>query len=499
MYLQNCYPIPQYLHEDDTRCYMFGAVQTMVLSAPISEQMGQRMRALWHRFTCTAGTLALVCPCVLLQNSTDTITAVLGDCPPAGLPLDGSRYTICADTGGVTLCAADEKSLMDGFCTLIQMIVPENLHVGEEAFYIVKSEVRDGAAMDFRCVHLCIFPDSALSTIEKAIHLAGFLKLTHIVLEFWGVYPYECLPLLAWQDREHSFTRAEIASLAALAHSYGMEVIPMINHFGHASNSRGGYGRHTPLNLDLRYSLLYEPDGWTWGLSNPDTKKLLSEMWAELYDVCGEGSYFHLGFDEAYSSFASCPKCRRRVPHELLAEYINELTEDICAHGRRPIIWHDELLSAHDFADSPVKPVANGHNQNTYRALDLLDRRVIIADWEYFYKNGENVSTQVFLDRGFDVILCPWDNHENIRSLSQNVKQMGIMGLMLTTWHHLPEFLPSLPYAANCMWYKESVAGGTTFESGCTMFETAAILRRVYDSGGDYTASGWHKDEDVGV
>ncbi|MBQ7982073.1 MAG: family 20 glycosylhydrolase, partial [Clostridia bacterium] len=448
MYLSNCYPVPVFLCEDETCAYRFGAEQTMLLSAPITEGIGRRMRALWHRFTCTAGTLELAASYALRHDNGSEITAALGDCPPDALPLEGMRYTICADIGGVTLCAADEKALMEGFCTLVQMIVPENLGVGEEAFYIAKTEVRDRAAMDFRCVHLCIFPDSVMSTLEKAIHMAGFLKLTHIVLEFWGVYPYECLPLLAWQDKEHSFTRAEIESLVALAHSYGMEVIPMINHFGHASNSRGGYGRHTLLNADLRYSLLYEPDGWTWCLSNPDTKKLLSEMRAELYDICGEGKYFHLGFDEAYSSFASCPKCRKRIPHELLAEFINELTDDICSHGRRPIIWHDELLSAHDFSDSSVKPVANGHNQNTYRALDLLDRRVIIADWEYSYKNGENVSTQVFLDRGFDVILCPWDNHENIRSLSQNVKQMGAMGLMLTTWHHLPGFLPGFPYAA---------------------------------------------------
>ena len=498
MYLQNCYPVPVHLCEDDTQGYHFGAVQTMLLSVPITEGVGQRMRALWHRFTCTAGTLELAAP-YTLRRGDDLITASIGDCPPAPLPLDGMRYSICADDGGVTLCAEDEKALMEGFCTLVQMIVPECLDVGREAFFIAGSEVRDRAAMNFRCVHLCIFPDSMMSTLEKAIHMAGFLKLTHIVLEFWGVYPYECLPLLAWQDQAHSFTRAEIAALVSLAHSYGMEVIPMINHFGHASNSRGGYGRHTPLNMDLRYSLLYEPDGWTWCLSNPDTKKLLSEMRAELYDVCGAGNYFHLGFDEAYSSFATCPKCRKRVPHELLAEFINELTEDVCAHGRRPIIWHDELLSAHDFAASPVKPVANGHNQNTCRALELLDRRVIIADWEYFYKNEENVSTQLFLDRGFDVILCPWDDHENIRSLSANAKQMGAMGIMLTTWHHLPQFLPSFPYAANCMWRMESVGGGTTFESGCTMFETAAILRRLYDTGGDYTASGWHKDEDVGV
>ena len=487
MYLQNCYPTPVHLCEDDTRGYRFGARETMLLSAPISEDLGRRMRALWHRFTCTAGMLELAVPFVL-RSLCDTVTATFGDHPPACTLDGGMRYAIQADEGGITLCAAGEKALMEGFCTLVQMIVPENLREGEEAFFVAKTDIADRAALDFRCVHLCIFPDSALSTIEKAIHLAGFLKFSHVVLEFWGVYPYECLPSLCWQDKEHSFTRAEIASLVSLAHSYGMEVIPMINHFGHATSSRVAHGRHTLLNRDLRQSLLFEPDGWTWCLSNPDTKRLLSEMRAELYDLCGDGSYFHLGFDEAYS-FATCRKCRTRVPHELLAEYINELTEDICSHGRRPIIWHDELLSIHDFADSPLKPVANGHNHNTSPALDLLDRRVILADWEYHYKNEQNVSTQIFLDRGFDVVLCPWDEHENIRSLSSDAKRMGAMGVMLTTWHHLPGFLPRFPYAAACLWREESSP------ADCALTEAASLLRRVYDAEGDYAKAGWFKNE----
>ena len=488
MYLQNCYPTPRFLREDAAHGYRFGASVTLMLSAPVAESIGRRMRALWHRFTCTAGTLELAVPYILRPQNDGVITASLGDNPPAASLQTGARYVIRSDKGGMTLCADGEKALMEGFSTLVQMIVPENLGDGTESFFLAETEICDAPAVGFRSVHLCIFPDSAYSTLEKAIHMAGFLKLTHVVLEFWGVYPYECLPKLAWQDASHSFTRSQIASLVELAHSWGMEVIPMINHFGHASSSRAGMGRHTLLNADLRYALLFEPDGWTWCLSNPDTKKLLSGMREELYDLCGDGGYFHLGFDEAYS-FATCPKCRTRRPYELLAEYINELTEDVCAHGRRPIIWHDELLSAQDFADSPLKPVANAQSHNTAPALDLIDRRVIIADWEYHYKNEQNVSTKIFMDRGFDTLVCPWDDPENIRSLSADAKRLGAMGVMLTTWHHLPGFLPRFPYAANCLW---SEAASPT---GCPSTEAAAILRRLYDTEGDYLSSGWNKNE----
>ena len=486
MYLQNCYPAPKFLWENDESGYRFGAVETFLLSRPIGENVGRRMRALWHRFTCTAGVAELAVPYVLRPETDGAITMTIGEEPPAIALSNGDRYVIRADRGGVTLCAVHEKALMEGFSTLVQMIVPENLNEGAEVFFIADTEIHDAPAIGFRSLHLCIFPDSALSTIEKAIHMAGFLKFTHVVLEFWGIYPYECLPKLAWKDR--TFTKAQIASLVDAAHSWGMEVIPMINHFGHASSSRVAMGRHSLLNNDLRYSLLFEPDGWTWCLSNPDTKKLLSEMRGELYDLCGDGSYFHLGFDEAYS-FATCPKCRRRVPYELLAEYVNELTEDICAHGRRPIIWHDELVSPSDFTGAEVMPVANGQNHNTSPALDLLDRRIIIADWEYHYKQEKNASTPYFMEHGFDTIVCPWDEHENIRSLSADAKRLGAMGVMVTTWHHLPGFMPRFPYAANCLWQNEASP------ADCPLTEAAALLRRVYDTEGDYASSGWNRFE----
>ena len=63
------------------------------------------------------------------------------------------------------------------------------------------------------------------------------------------------------------------------------------------------------------------------------------------------------------------------------------------------------------------------------------------------------------------------------------------MGVMLTTWHHLPGFMPRFPYAANCLWREEaSPADGA-------LTETASILRRVYDTEGDYLSSGWNRFE----
>ena len=487
MYLQHLYPTPVSVSGKEDIRYRFGAEEILYTSVSLPSGTAERLKALWNRFCCTASVLTVR----EVQDSGVPCAFWLG-AQPEQFPVlaAADTYALTADETHIAVTARNEKGLLEGFMTLLQLICPQNLEVGQEAFSVSGTEIHDAPAIGFRGVHLCIFPESRLITLKKAIHLAGFLKMTHVVLEFWGVYPYEAMPELCW--RQKSFTRAEIRELVDLIHSYGMEVIPMINHFGHASSSRVGMGRHTVLNANPRRAKLYEPDGWTWCLSNPDTFQLLHDMREELYTLCGEGSYFHLGFDEAYS-FATCEQCRKRVPYELLAEYINRLTEDVAAHGRRPILWHDEFLNGNDFwgkIHSPV--VANGQNHNTYPALDLLDRRVILADWQYDYRNGENVTTQYFMDKGFDVLLSPWDNPENIRSLAANTKSLGAMGILLTTWDHLPAYLHRFPAAAEMVW--RSASKDETL-CGDILTEAAALLRTLCDTDGDFSSSGWNDFE----
>lgn len=486
MYLTNLYPRPESILETPDIRYTFGSCVTAYLTAPeLSAGILERMKSLWHNFAKTASDLD-----IRVVPADHGCSLRIGDLPETGgIP---GHYEITADERGVLLTAADTKALLDGFTTLVQLICPVNLDEGREEFYITGTKITDRPSLGFRSVHFCIFPDSALSTIEKAIHMAGFMKFTHVVLEFWGTLRYETMPELAWKDR--SFTKSEIRNFVDLARSYGMEVIPMINHFGHAAESRSCYGRHTILNANPRLAKLFEPDGWTWCLSNPDTYKLLSDMRAELFDLCGEGSYFHLGFDEAYS-FATCDVCRKRVPAELLAEYINRLTDDLAAHGRRPIIWHDELIRRSDFAGKiPDGIVANGQSHNTDAALDLLDRRVILADWQYDYRStGEgghvNPTASYFQTKGFDTILCPWDNMQNVRTLCEDARLLSAYGVMLTTWHHLPAYLPKFPNVSEYAWHAKGPY------TNVPITEAAAILRTVYPTDGDYVSSGWNAFE----
>lgn len=476
MYLRNLYPVPLSFSENEAEAFRFGAKVTARVSG-ISSNCAERVKILWKRFSCDASDLELI-------PEYSGVSFRIGNCELSSD--NGDYYALKVTPSGVSVTARDQKSLMDGLTTLMQLICPDVLEEGRESLYISEAEIHDSPAVRFRAVHFCIFPDTKLYNIEKAIHLAGFLKMTHVILEFWGTFRYECMPELAWADR--SFSKDELRQLVSLAKSYGMEVIPMANQFGHASQSRESCGRHVVLNKNPRLSRLFEPDGWTWCLSNPDTYKVLSEIRNELEEFCGPGSYFHLGFDEAYS-FATCDRCRKRVPHELLAEFLNRITEDECKKGRRPIVWHDQFLRRSDFGEGNI--VALGDRKNTAAAIDLLDRRIIMADWQYDYRNDFNVTTPVLMDKGFDTVICPFDDRENIRSISYDAKKLNAYGVILTTWHHLPEWLQGAAYSSACLWQP----GDCRAVRYVVRTDFACILRRLYDSHGSFEESGWNLNE----
>lgn len=101
-----------------------------------------------------------------------------------------------------------------------------------------------------------------------------------------------------------------------------------------------------------------------------------------------------------------------------LAEYVRE-------KGRRPGVWGDM------FREHPL-------------ALDFMPKETLIFEWQYF--KGIRETAQLFVDRGFEVVGCPalqnynatWmhveRSEENVRAVADDVREMGLDGVCVTTW-----------------------------------------------------------------
>lgn len=454
--------------------YEFGNAVTLYCNSDDPLQL-RTMRELWGNFTTGSSTLE-----VRQWDAMPEFCAVIANTEPALVPqvAPGFEYTVRVTEHGFELAASDRVGLTHAFFTALQLFHPMCLEEGAARFRAPYVSIQDRPDLAFRGIHLCVFPETSLLLLEKAIKMAGFMKLTHVVLEFWGTLQFDVMSDLHWRHR--FFTKEEIRPLVDMAHSMGMEVVPMFNHLGHASGSRERYGRHVVLNQNPKHALLFEPDGWTWCLSNPETLRLLRAIRQELMELCGPGGYFHVGCDEAYS-YATCDRCRHNGGPGILAEYLNGLEEEMGSEGRRIIMWGDALLKKTEWS-APYTATGT----MIPRVLPSLSRNIVIADWQYSVTERAVATAEFFMAQGFDTLLCPWDRWANITSLSSSAKDTHAMGVLVTTWHHLPEFMPVIPSAAMAMW--GSCAGRVPHT------EVAAMLRKLVLTE-TYEDSGWSSRE----
>lgn len=476
MYMR-LWPAPASLVEAGGSYALSAKAEMRIAVGAMDEARKELLCDLWHRFAFTAGKLTLT-----EDASLPACTALIGnaDCELK----DTDEYSVNVTADGVCVKGADELGLLHGMYTLLQMIWPECLEEDDENLRIDCAEIHDRPALGMRSIHFCLFPDTSLDVLEKTIRMAAFLKYTHFVLEPWGALKLESFPELAWADK--AYTKDQIRPLLRLSRTMGMEVIPMINHLGHASQSRG-MGRHTVLNQNPRLMTMYEPDGWTWCLSNPKVHEKLRAVREELMELCGEGSYFHLGCDESYS-YATCPKCRTKDKAGMLADYLNGISKELAQKGRRAIIWHDQLLEK---AAWPGVVANSRPDQMTHLALEKLDRRIVIADWQYGIDKPEMPTSEFFQKEGFDVVACPWDGRGNAEALHTAADRLGLMGAMDTTWHHMDPMLRRIHELGGSIWNgaRYDVGGPHPFS------ECAMLLNKVMPLDGSFAKNGFMTHE----
>jgi len=395
---------------------------------------------------------------------------------------DGYAYAINIEKEGLCLVADSRENLLQGFMTLLDRIRPGDTD-GE--LRLDCCQICDAPSIPNRMVHFCVFPETELWELQKFIRLCGALKYTHIVLEFWGMLRYDCMPELSWQ---HGYTKDRIRLLIAEANALGMEVIPMFNHWGHASAGRVRYGKHVVLDQNPKLQTFFSEDGWCWAIEKPKVKALLRQIRKELIELCGSGDYFHIGCDEAYNFDLS-----RTESMDAICDYINEVAAELAAEGRETIVWGDMFLYQHSHYNPKNSYYCNAPTPECEAyMLSKLDKKLIIADWQYHAAQSPVETSAVFTKAGFRCLLCPWDRSSaKLNSCLQTAGEQQLHGILHTTWHTLVQGMPFV-----------LMAGTGSFDGVlCTKWgsyykaSTAALLRKVFPTGGDYAKTGWSRTQ----
>lgn len=385
----------------------------------------QLLLELWNNSTFGRSRLSIV------EWNENKIELGWGNFPPLCY---GEEYVLSVTDRGVGIVGRDKAGLMRGFMAmLLRFIAVED--GGRCACTLPICEIRGRFSVKRRMLHVCLFPEHDLIFIRRMLRYACMLQYTHIVLEFWGMYRFECFPELGW---ENSYKREEVQLLIREIRALGAEPVPMFNSLGHAPGSRGCSGKHVVLDQAPELAYMFTPDGWAWDIASETVYEKLSNVRRELCELFGDGEYFMIGCDESEvytNGYRS---------EETVAGYFKRLTESIVKEGRRPIIWGDMLLHKSCIQEDKGRfwscNARSAEQAQRYRAS--LAAGTVIADWQYRYAATDpcEQKTAVYLDSlGFDVVACPFYDLNVVRQTAKTVRDHGLYGYMQTMWDRLHE------------------------------------------------------------
>ncbi|NOX53077.1 MAG: family 20 glycosylhydrolase [Planctomycetes bacterium] len=365
--------------------------------------------------------------------------------PPPRNAQDG--YLLEIDAHEAVVFAESQRGLVYGCQTLLQLVTPAS---DGKAKQLRGARIVDYPQLPFRGVHICIFPNTELAAVRQMILLAARFKYNAVVIEFWSSLKSEKRPETAY---ENAYSPEQIRPLVRLGHALGLEMIPMLNSWGHASGMRSRSGEHVVLDRFPQYKDLYESNGWSFCLSNPKIYDHLFDRYDELLKLFDPVHYFHLGLDEAWGhrGLMEERRCRGEKPHKLAARHVKKLHDYFARRNIRVLIWHDMFLPRSHPRLGRLSPANSRPPFNTHRALPELPRDIVIAAWNYSARSEWPVP-KYFHDKGFPVVVCPWKTKANTIMMVNVAKKYDLLGVLATTWDSLDVSQPSVARAGVLAW-----------------------------------------------
>ncbi len=471
------YPYPK--NADYTREeFSFGRRMVLTLPRSISSAQKTLFCELFRNFTADSGRLNIV------EGNGENV-AVLAKSAVflPSRPAPDADYAFTVDCEKAVLQFGSAHGFAHAMSTLLALIEVRAC----DKFTLPIGTLIDTPATAMRAIHLCVFAESDFRYIHKKVREFGFLKYSHLVIEFWGTFPFACEKALGRRGR--ILTHRQIKTLVREANALGMEVVPMLNIWGHAAMHRGGFGKHAALDQNPKLQPYFNKTGWVWNILNPDVFTLHCRMAKELLDACGNGSYFHIGCDEASAygeerAFCGIDKTAA------ISDYINRITSFLQTLGRRPMMWADMLLCEPSWAGIEQ----NGESPETVAYLAAhLDRNILMVDWQYGVKTQDVPSAAYLADCGFDVMLASWTDKTAQKVCCDNAARNGYVGYMQTTWDSLTCDMIFVARGAICAW--TGAQRGFDEPQRRMHAVMAEFARKLLPAKGNYAASGICENE----
>lgn len=169
--------------------------------------------------------------------------------------------------------------------------------------------------------------------------------------------------------------------------------------------------------------------------THPEIKPIVFDLMDEIIDVF-EADAIHVGCDEAIL-IGECDRCKKIPKDQLFADWVNALARHAkSSRNAQTLIWGDHLLNALDIGYVEVTDEFNAYVSGTENAINLLDKDIIICDWQYDYMENGYPSIDRFADAGFQVLAAVWhkNNGKKFLQYAKEHNRGHVQGFLQTVW-----------------------------------------------------------------
>ena len=356
-------------------------------------------------------------PCshgVIALGSSQALAKTLGITLPQ-VPEDEEGYTLEIAPGQVILCADTARGRLWAAQTFRQLL----RQYGDT---LPALHICDSPAMRYRGVMLDLARRKVpeLDTLKQFVDTLSLLKLNMLQLQVEHTFQ--------WRRHPHigagcgSLSCEDILALDAHCRERGVELVPMLQSFGHMRN----------ILMQDEYRHLSENERLQWSLNptDPATLRFMDELYEE-YLPCFTSTLVNIGSDETVDLGRKDGKSNAEIArlgqgrvyfnrilalHELLTE----------KYGKRVMMWGDVVL----------------HHPEM---IPDLPKDLLLLNWHY---NPDKDFPQVkpFAEHGIPQIVCPGTNSwgrifpsvnwawDNIDHFVRDGKAVGALGMLNTDW-----------------------------------------------------------------
>lgn len=260
----------------------------------------------------------------------------------------------------------------------------------------------------------------ALPTEELADEFISFVKndlipggFNNLIVRVNWTFPFKKHPELtdkgAWEIEK-------IKELVNTCREGNVKLVPMINLLGHQSwqDKKLKLLEVYPQFDEKPHVKLPAPGEWKWPNpdmyycksycpNHPEVHPIVFACVDEVMDAF-EADNFHAGMDEVFDlADPYCPRCKGMDPAEVFAKEVNKINAHLKTRNATLWIWADRLLDGRDAATGYDE--FSGSLNNTHRAIDMIDKDVMMCDWHY---RVAEQSAVLFALKGYNVITCGW-------------------------------------------------------------------------------------------